>query len=128
MATVNIFKHAEHTEQYSAGQVIFKEGEPGQVMYVIQEGEVNIFIGERLLETTGPGGVIGEMALVDNTARSATAVAKIDCKLVSLDEDHFKVQIHHTPFFAVQVIRILADRLRRADRMLAQDSLTRAKT
>ena len=118
MATVNIFRHEQHTQQFPAGQVIFNQGEPGEVMYVVQEGEVDIFIGERLLETTGPGGVIGEMALVDHTARSATAVAKTDCKLVPLDETRFKTQVHQTPFFAVQVMRILADRLRRADKLL----------
>jgi CRP/FNR family transcriptional regulator, cyclic AMP receptor protein len=120
LATVNIFRYEQHTEQFLAGQVIFDQGEPGEVMYVVQEGEVDIFIGERLLETTGPGGVIGEMALVDRTARSATAVAKTDCKLVPLDENRFKTQVHQTPFFAVQVMRILADRLRRADRLLQQ--------
>lgn len=53
------------------------------------------------------------MALVDRTARSATAVAKTDCKLVALDETRFKSHVHRTPFFAIQVMRVMADRLRR---------------
>lgn len=113
MAQVNIFKNEKEVVIYSAGQIIFKEGEPGDVMYVIQEGEVEILIGDKVLETVSEGGVVGEMALIDTTYRSATARAKSDCKLVPLDETRFKVYVHNTPFFAVQVMRIMADRLRR---------------
>ena len=118
MATINIFRNEPNPERFSAGQVIFEEGSPGEIMYVIQEGEVDILVGNRLLETVGPGGIIGEMALVDRSARSASAVAKTDCRLVPLDELRFKTQVHQTPFFAVQVMRIMADRLRRADKIL----------
>jgi CRP/FNR family cyclic AMP-dependent transcriptional regulator len=118
MSTVDIFKHEENSESYPAGQVIFEEGQPGDVMYVVQEGEVEIRLGDRVLETVGPGGIVGEMALVDTSHRSATAVAKTDCKLVPLDETKFKVHVHHTPFFAVQVMRIMANRLRRMNEMV----------
>jgi CRP/FNR family cyclic AMP-dependent transcriptional regulator len=62
--------------------------------------------------------IVGEMALVDTSHRSPTAVAKTDCKLVPLDETKFKVHVHHTPFFAVQVMRIMANRLRRMNEMV----------
>jgi len=113
MSTVEIFKHEENTISFSAGDTIFKEGEPGDVMYVVKAGQVDIVIGDHVLESAGPGGVVGEMALIDTTHRSATAVAKTDCGLVPLDETKFKVHVHHTPFFAVQVMRVMADRLRR---------------
>jgi CRP-like cAMP-binding protein len=118
MTTVNIFKHEEDAVTVPADQTIFREGETGDVMYVVQEGEVDITIRDRLLETVGPGGVIGEMALIDSSARSATAVTRTDCKLVPLDEERFKIQVHHTPFFAIQVMRVMAGRLRRMDEQL----------
>lgn len=118
MSSIEIFKHEENTVPYAAGQTIFSEGEPGDVMYVVQEGEVEVRLGDRLLETAGPGGLVGEMALVDTSHRSATAVAKTDCKLVALDETKFKIHVHHTPFFAVQVMRIMADRLRRMNELV----------
>ena len=118
MSTIEIFKHETDTVPYSAGQIIFSEGEPGDVMYVVQEGEVEITLDGHVLETAGPGGLVGEMALVDTAHRSATAVAKTDCKLVAIDETKFKVHVHHTPFFAVQVMRIMADRLRRMNELV----------
>jgi CRP-like cAMP-binding protein len=64
------------------------------------------------VETLGPGGLIGEMALLDHTFRSASAVAKIDCALVPLNEKKFLNHVNRTPMFALQVMRVIADRLR----------------
>ena len=69
----------------------------------------------QLIETVGSGGIVGEMGLIDKTARSGSAIAKTDCKLVPLDETRFKIYVHNTPFFAIQVMRVMADRLRRMD-------------
>lgn len=113
MPTINTFRYESDVVSFSPGQTIFQEGEPGEVMYVVQEGEVDILVHGQLVETVGPGGVVGEMGLIDKTARSGSAVARSDCKLVPLDETRFKVYVHNTPFFAIQVMRILADRLRR---------------
>lgn len=115
MPTINTFKHETEVVTFSAGQTIFEEGGPGDVMYIVQEGEVNIMIHGQLIETVGAGGIVGEMGLIDSTARSGTAIAKTDCKLVPLDETRFKIYVHNTPFFAIQVMRVMADRLRRMD-------------
>ncbi len=112
MTAVNIFQHESHGEIFAAGEVIFREGEPGEVMYVIQEGEVELCSNEHLLEIVGPGGIFGEMALLDPTNRSATAMARTDCRVVSLNQARFKVHVHHTPYFAIQVMRVMVDRLR----------------
>ncbi len=113
MAAVNIFKNETDVVSFTAGEVICKEGEAGDTMYVVQDGEVDIMVGGKVMETAGPGGVLGEMALIDTAHRSATAVAKTDCTLVPLDETKFKIVVHNTPFFAIQVMRVMADRLRR---------------
>lgn len=113
METIDIFKEEENTDDFSVGTTIFKEGEPGELMYVVQEGEVDILVGDQVVETIGQGGLLGEIAVVDASARSATAVARTDCKLVPLDVRRFQIHLQHTPHFAIQVIRVLADRLRR---------------
>lgn len=113
MARIELFRHDENARRYAAGAVIFSEGEPGERMYAVVEGDVEIRCGERLIERTGPGGVIGELALIDRAPRSATAVAATPCLLVPIDEKQFQYMVQQTPFFALQVMRVLAERLRR---------------
>ena len=113
MATVDTFKYSKDFQPFFAGDTIFSEGDPGDMMYVVQEGELEVQFRGKVIETVGSGGIVGEMALVDQSPRSATVVARTDCKLVPLDETGFKIHISHTPFFAVQVMRILVERLRR---------------
>lgn len=112
MTTINIFKHEKNTQLFPKGKIIFEQGDMPRLMYVIQEGEVDIVVNGQVVETAGEGSIFGEMALVDDSPRSATAVAKTDCKLVPLAEKHFLDHVHCTPFFALQVMRILTNRLR----------------
>ena len=81
-------------------------------MYTVIEGEVEIIINDTVIETVEPGGILGELALIDNKPRSATAIAKTNCKLVPIDEKRFTFLIQQTPYFSIQVMRIMADRLR----------------
>jgi CRP-like cAMP-binding protein len=115
MATIDIFKHEDSTHSFASGHIIFEEGESGDVAYVIQEGEVEISVSGKVFETVGVGGLIGEMALLDTTPRSATAVATADCKMVGLDQKKFLYHVRLTPFFAIQVMRLMAERLRHMD-------------
>jgi len=88
-------------------------------MYVVQEGEVDIVVGTSVAETVAPGGIFGEMALIDQHVRSAGAVARTPCKLVLVDQRRFQFLVAETPFFAIQVMSIMAERLRHAnERML----------
>jgi CRP-like cAMP-binding protein len=118
MVTIDLFRNEEDTRSYAAGQNIFAEGDAGDFMYVVIAGEVEIFLRAKLVEHLEAGGVFGEMALLDKTPRSATAVAKTDCKLVAVDERRFKFLVQQTPHFSLQLMRIIADRLRRMDRLL----------
>jgi CRP/FNR family cyclic AMP-dependent transcriptional regulator len=97
---------------FAAGQVIFTAGDPGDVMYAVKEGEVEVLVRDRVVETIGPGGILGEMALIDHSPRSASARAKTDCQLVPIDEARFKFMIQQTPFFAIEVMRVMTRRLR----------------
>jgi len=119
MATVDLF-HAEDIElvSFRAGQRIFREGDAGDVMYVVRDGEVELRVKGQLVEALGPGGVLGEMALIEHAPRSATATAKTDCTLVPISEKRFTFMVQHTPHFALQIMKIMAERLRRMDARL----------
>ena len=115
---LNLFRSAENIQTFSAGETIFTEGTTGREMYVVLEGSVDIRVGNKTLDVTGPGGVFGEMALIDSSDRSATAIAKDDCTLASVDEKQFLRLVDRIPLFALNVMQILAGRLRRMDSML----------
>lgn len=111
--TIDIFKFERDVQVYAAGETIFQAGDKGQYMYVIQVGTVDVIAtsGE-VIDSLTVGDIFGEMALIDHSPRSASVVAKTDCRLVALDEQKFLSHVHRTPFFALQVMRILAERLR----------------
>jgi CRP/FNR family transcriptional regulator, cyclic AMP receptor protein len=117
MAKFEMFRN-QATESFSAHDTIFSKGDPRTVMYVVQEGEVEIRLGDRVLEVVGPDGIFGEMAMVDGQPRTATAIARIDCKLVPIDQKRFQFLVQQTPYFALEVMRVLVERLRRADQLI----------
>lgn len=108
----NLFKNNEDAESFSAGEKIFEEGQQGEVMYAISNGEVEIIYDGKVISNHGPGEIFGEMALIDSNQRSASAVAKTDCELVSIDEKRFLFLVQQNPYFPLQLMRMLAERLR----------------
>ena len=119
--TLELFRHVKEVESFTQGQTIFQEGQPGEVMYVVIEGEVDILLHNKVLSTVGPGGILGEMALIDKKARSGTAVAKTDCKLAPVNEKRFHFLVQQTPHFALSVMRVMAERLRHRDAIVLGD-------
>lgn len=113
MTTIGILRNKGDQQHFASGQTIFSEGEPGDVMYVIAEGELEVRARDRVIETIGAGQLIGEMALIDAQPRSATVIARTDCALIPVDSRRFLRLVQHTPYFALQVMQVLADRLRR---------------
>jgi CRP/FNR family transcriptional regulator, cyclic AMP receptor protein len=112
---INLFRHADDVASYPAGTLVFAAEQPGDAMFVVQEGEVDIVIRDQVVETVLAGGVLGELALIDHGPRSASARARTDCKLVRIDAQRFKFLVQQSPFFAIEVMRVMADRLRRMD-------------
>jgi CRP-like cAMP-binding protein len=100
------------------GETVFRAYDMGAEMYVVLEGEVELTIGEHVLETLGPGEPFGEMALIDQAPRTATAVAKTVCKLAVLSEKRFLFMVQQTPQFALQIMKVMADRLRKMNARL----------
>jgi CRP-like cAMP-binding protein len=93
-------------------KVVMKEGEVGVFMYVVLEGRVAISIQSKIVERVGPGGVFGEMALVDQSPRAATATAETDCDLLSINRNDFLDLVKSNPAFGVSLLKATADRLR----------------
>lgn len=93
-------------------KVILKEGDKGVFMYVVLDGVVAISINEKIVEKIGPGGVFGEMALVDQSSRVATAVAETDCTMLSINRNDFMSLVKTKPAFALSLLKALSERLR----------------
>lgn len=118
MTTIDLFKNATDFVTIPAGQVIFQKGETANYMYAIIEGEVEISIDGNHVDTTGAGGIVGEMALIDATPRSATAIAKTECKLVPVDQKRFTYLVQQTPYFSINVMKIMIERIRKLDNLV----------
>ncbi|MBZ0300923.1 MAG: Crp/Fnr family transcriptional regulator [Anaerolineae bacterium] len=119
MSTVDHFKNSKDFQTFTAGQVIFETGAPGGQMYAVKDGEVDIIYRDTVLDTVGPGGIFGEMGLVEgNASRSATAIARTDCQIVPVDKQRFLFLVHETPTFALSVMQIMAHRLRRMNELI----------
>jgi CRP/FNR family transcriptional regulator, cyclic AMP receptor protein len=113
VTTINILKREREVRSYGAGESIFAEGQLGDAMYAVVEGEVQIVLRGQVLETIGEGGIFGELALLDDQPRSASAIAASACKVAVIDQKRFGVLVQQTPYFAIEVMRVMAERLRR---------------
>ena len=114
-----LFHHETDLLMVTAGHTLFTEGEPGEVMYVLMSGTVEISVNGKVVETAEKGALLGEMSLVEEAAqRSASATALSDCILVTIDAHRFHFLIQNTPNFAVHVMRVIASRLRNTNKLL----------
>ncbi len=109
---ISLFKSATDFLTFEPGQIVFEAGQPGDKMYVINEGEVEVVVNGQVVDTSGEGSIVGEMALIDSSPRSATVRAKTQAKLVPVDEKRFLYMVQQTPGFAINVMKILAERMR----------------
>jgi hypothetical protein len=107
------------TRSFRAGDVIFQEGDNALDLFVIKSGQVRIQIGNRTVTELSPDTIFGEMALIDDEPRSATAIAVSDVELVSVSEKQFLFLVGQTPYFALKVMRVLAQRLRQTNKTLS---------
>ena len=98
--------------RYDRGKLILLQGQAGAFMYVVQEGRVAISLRGAIVERVGPGGVFGEMALVDQAARAASAAAETDCVLLAINRPVFMNLIKTNPDFGVSLLTAVAERVR----------------
>ena len=122
-----LFKGSGKTEQFAAGTTLFVENEKSgkqglfgkrvvHRMYLVTSGEVALSRGGKPLDTIKPGEIFGEMAVISDSAgsatRSATATAKTDCQAYSLDAEELQSALQTTPEFALMLMSVMFDRLR----------------
>jgi CRP/FNR family transcriptional regulator, cyclic AMP receptor protein len=112
MNPAELFRQDTDALQLAPGDFLFREGDKRDKMYVLLEGEMDVRLGDFVLETAGPGMLIGEMALIDDSPRAANAVAKSPCRLAPIDQRRFHFLIQQHPHFATHVMKELAARLR----------------
>jgi CRP-like cAMP-binding protein len=120
-------------KEFPQGTVLFREGEPGREMYVVQQGRIHISkqVGdvEKILATLGAGEFVGEMSILNNKPRSATATCADPCKLLVIDAKTFEAMIRGNAEIAIRMIKKLSDRLAEAneqiENLLFSDSSTR---
>lgn len=112
---ISLFESEKEQISVAAGQPVFREGDEAHELFVLLEGEVDLRVGDQVVETVQPGGLFGELALVVSSRRTATALAKTDARLVPINERRFTYLVANTPFFALHVMGVLAVRLRRMD-------------
>lgn len=118
MADLSIFAADPDTQRYAAGHRFFSAGDHGEAMYVVLEGDIDIVLRGKVLETVHAGGMFGEMALLDHRERSADVVAKTDVKVAAIDQKRFLYLVRNHPFFALEVMKIMTERLRHFDDLL----------
>lgn len=113
MPTLDILRREPDIRSFKQGDPIFVAGDPGDCMYAVVDGAVEIQLNGQAIEQVAPGGVFGEMGLIDSQPRSATAVAATDCSLAVIGEKRFLRLVEQAPQFALQMMRVVTERLRR---------------
>lgn len=128
MATSQAFK--DYVVRYRKGDAIYRTGDPGTEMYIVQSGSVDIFTGEgaarRSLSVMEKGDFFGEMALIESVPHSSSAEALTDCELIEINSTLFDRMIKGNIEIAVRMLRKLSIRLRDATRMIEDLSAQRA--
>jgi CRP/FNR family cyclic AMP-dependent transcriptional regulator len=126
MKLTNIFADTSRAISFAAGTSIFEKGDEGSEMYVVKEGEVDVVINDFHFETVYSDGIFGELSLIDQETRVASAIARTDCSLQVIDKRQFLFLVQETPIFAIQVMKIMANRLRRLDALIVRAEFERA--
>ncbi len=109
--------------RYSTGQSVFNYGDPGHALYIVRSGEVEIYVkndqGEKIvLETSQPGDIFGEVALLDGGTRTAWVSALGDVELLRLDREHFEAYLRQCTPAALNLLSVAARRLRKSDEVI----------
>ena len=115
MNLLEVFEGSNDLLDLSAGSQLFAEGDPGDIMYVLLGGSLQLTLHGKPIAKVVAGAISGEMALLGTEVRSATAVADAECQWVPNDTHAFKGLVQHMPEFALHVMNVLALRLQQVD-------------
>ena len=112
MNFANLFHNEPNPRCYLAGETVIQAGEPHKEMLVLLDGEAEVLVGDRVVETEKPGSLFGEMALLGTREARATVRARTDISVAVVDERRFLFLVQQTPFFGLHVMRVLVERIR----------------
>ena len=102
----------------AARETIILEGSVANEMFFVRKGRVEIRVKDMPVEEVGPGGIFGEMALIDQSPRSASVVAIEDTEIVPISERLFIILVQDAPYFALDVMRLLVERIRAMNKQM----------
>jgi len=105
-------KGAGATIHVAPGGIVFNKGEPGDCMYIVQSGVIDMVIGDTVIETIGANEALGFMSMIDEMPRSSTARAREACELSLIDARTFRFMVDEVPNFSTYIMRVLARRIR----------------
>jgi CRP/FNR family transcriptional regulator, cyclic AMP receptor protein len=105
-------RKAGATLNFPAGGVVFNKGDPGECMYVVQSGVIEMVIGDRIVEVCGANEAIGFMSVTDDAPRSSTARLKEACEVSVIDRRKFRFMVDEVPNFALYIMGAMARRIR----------------
>ena len=105
-------RSAGATLTFASGTTVFAKGDPGQCMYIVQSGALEMVIGDKVVETVGPNEAIGFMSMIDEAPRSSTARVMEACELTVIDRRLFRFMVDEVPNFALYIMGVLARRIR----------------
>jgi CRP-like cAMP-binding protein len=117
--TLDLFRMSDNRRALSPGEVLFRVGDEADVMYAVVDGELEVIVGGTVVDTVEPGGMVGEMALITgDVPRSATVIASTASVVIPVDEEEFVRFVQTNPAFALEVLKLFADRLRQMNELL----------
>ena len=109
---LRLFENRTNARKVEAGALLFAKGDEAREMFIVKTGELQIFDGDFVFETVGPGELLGEMAIVDGSPRSASVRALTAAEVFSLDRTQFLQIVEQTPLFSIRVMETISLRLR----------------
>ena len=122
MIFYDLFRNSPVFHELGPGQIRFHEGDVENDMYVLTEGQAVIELGGLFFDEIGPGDFVGELAVIDGSPRLATVITKTPCNFVRVDRQRFRHLVAENPAFALEIMAVMAKRLRRAHEMKRPDA------
>jgi CRP-like cAMP-binding protein len=123
-AKLKLLAFASDRVKYSAGQTLFHQGDPGDAAYVVLSGDADVLIdtpsGEQKVAAVEPNSIVGEIAILCDVARTATVRAASPIEALRIRKEHFVQLLSENPGMALEIMRVLADRLSRTTGELTQ--------
>lgn len=107
-----VFRRTDDHRSFKPGEAIFREGEPGSQMFILVQGIVEVQVGNSIIGAFEPIEIFGEMAVIDAGPRSASVIAKTDCKLIAVNQSRFLFLIQQKPQLAIHIMSMLVERIR----------------